>query len=60
MLMLFLITAVPLEMAHEINHLFLLSPHYGWSTMLQSTDGGVVAAVEWGGMLNYGNDPAVP
>lgn len=27
MLMLFLITAVPLEMEHEIKHFFLLSPH---------------------------------
>lgn len=43
MLMLFLITAVLLEMAHDINHLLLLSSHYVWNTMLQSTRVGVGA-----------------
>lgn len=41
MLMLFLITAVLLEMAREINHLLLLSLHYGCSTMLQSVGDGM-------------------
>lgn len=41
MLMLFLITAVLLEMAREINHLLLLSLHYGCSTMLQRVGDGI-------------------
>lgn len=41
MLMLFLITAVLLEMAREINHLLLLSLHYGCSTMLQRVGDGM-------------------
>lgn len=51
MLMLFLITAVLLEMAHDINHLLLLSSHYGWSTMLLSArvGGGAVELWEWFG-----------
>lgn len=35
MLMLFLIIAVSLEIAHEINRRLALSPHYRWSTVLR-------------------------
>lgn len=61
MLMLFLVTAVPLEMAHDINHLQLLSPHYGLSAMLQAEckGGGVGGAVECAGVLSYGDDLSV-
>lgn len=60
MLMLFLITAVPVEMAHEIKHLPLLSPHYGWSTVLQAARERGSGGENGQGVLSYGDDPAAP
>lgn len=56
MLMLFLITGVELEMAHEIKHPLPLSVCYSWSTMLERTEVG--ANGKRGVVLNYGHDPS--